>query len=281
MRIVIAGIGFDIAFQKGLSLKSDYLQNIFDFCREEKIRRAPGFSVLITSDPTALPREPEAATLRPWGSMFFTEIERDLFFCMDTFACLTSLQNNRAVIVIDPRADAGNIVAATVDFLKLITAHLVMERGGILLHCSAVAAHGEALAFAAASGGGKSTIAALLAPQWRLLNDECNAVLPGSDGFIIHATPFARPDNLPCGHNEFAKLKKLFILEKAGANSTRPLALQQRFSGILANMYITATAERQEKTMLGAIEEMAATLPVEILAFKNTPAIVDDISSFI
>jgi ABC-type dipeptide/oligopeptide/nickel transport system ATPase subunit len=167
------------------------------------------------------------------------------------------------------------------DFLKLVAAYLILKKGGIILHGSAVFNQGESLVFLAPSGGGKSTIASLLKNQWRLFNDECNAVLPVDSGFQIHAMPFARPENLPRCNPGSAMLKKIFILEQAENNSVRPLSLSQRVAGILANIYLNPISEELEETMLRTIEAIAQSIPVEILAFKNTPAIASDITHFL
>ena len=57
--------------------------------------------------------------------------------------------------------------------------------------------------------------------------------------------------------------------------------MHQRFEGILSNMYLTAVSGRQGKKHARAVEAVAEALPVEILAFADTPRIASEIYDFL
>ena len=74
-------------------------------------------------------------------------------------------------------------------YLRTICALLAFEAGGALFHAAAILHGGQAYAFFGHSGSGKSTVAGLSAPDV-VLNDDLVLLMPGGDGWQVHATPF-------------------------------------------------------------------------------------------
>ncbi len=72
--------------------------------------------------------------------------------------------------------------------LRYLLSQLLLQRGGLLVHASAVLHNGRAWVFAGASGSGKSTLAKLLPGP--CLGDEAIALLPSGGCFKAHATPY-------------------------------------------------------------------------------------------
>ncbi len=83
----------------------------------------------------------------------------------------------------------GRVPAGIEAALKALLAVLLAERGGLLLHASAVDVGGVGVAFVGPSGAGKSTISSMFG-QAAILNDELLAVVPRGDDVAVHATPF-------------------------------------------------------------------------------------------
>jgi hypothetical protein len=74
--------------------------------------------------------------------------------------------------------------------LRYLLAARLLERGGLLVHASAVERAGGAWVFCGPSGAGKSTIAAHL--EGRVLCDEAIALLVEGGRVRVHATPYWR-----------------------------------------------------------------------------------------
>lgn len=71
-------------------------------------------------------------------------------------------------------------------------ATLLQQRGGVVLHASAVSVQGRAMLFCGASGAGKSTLAAMLSDAgYPLLNDDVCSLTRDRDGRFV-ATPDGR-----------------------------------------------------------------------------------------
>ncbi|MDD5675956.1 MAG: hypothetical protein PHC61_17430 [Chitinivibrionales bacterium] len=278
MRLGIATSILEIVFEDGFAIRSDYLEKIYSLCSFSDARTG-AFAVSVTTDAQKILPLPKTQP-QEWNGLFFSEAGPEFYFYNARFACRVNLPDKKAVIFLDRSADPQEILSAYLGFLKLIVAYLVMEKGGILLHCSALFKDGCGCAFLGRSGSGKSTVAALLSPEWILLNDECNAIVPVQNNFYIYSTPFARYETLSLCNHGFAPLKKIFILEQAPQNSSRRLSPMERTMGITANIYINAMPPALEKIMLATIQTAAASVPVDALAFANTPAIRQDIHAF-
>jgi len=77
-------------------------------------------------------------------------------------------------------------------FLRLIYALLAYENGGLLFHAAGVVRNGRAYVFIGHSGVGKTTVSRLSGEQ-NVLNDDLVTLMPQSDGWKVHATPFWNP----------------------------------------------------------------------------------------
>ena len=77
-------------------------------------------------------------------------------------------------------------------FLRLIYALLAYDHGGLLFHAAGVVRDGRAYVFIGHSGVGKTTVSRLSGEQ-NVLNDDLVIIMPQSDGWWVHATPFWNP----------------------------------------------------------------------------------------
>ncbi|MDB5440166.1 MAG: HPr kinase/phosphorylase [Caulobacteraceae bacterium] len=92
-------------------------------------------------------------------------------------------------VVFEPEAGVPPSACAVYLQNMVITA-LLHQRGGMVLHASAVAVDGEAVLFCGASGQGKSTLAATLAARGHaLVSDDVSLVTLGAGG-----APMVSPD---------------------------------------------------------------------------------------
>ena len=154
------------------------------------------------------------------------------------------------------------------------------RRGGVILHGSAVAYAGGALAFTGISGAGKSTISALLDGQAdprgagfvKIVDELCVlAIDPGRDEVVVHTAPFLGIAGLPLGRQ--VPLRAIHFLRQALTDSRAPvperLALGRLLGNVLAYVADAATAQR----VLDVAAEIVARVPCFELAFAKSPAV--------
>lgn len=159
-------------------------------------------------------------------------------------------------IVVEPAGEAQEYVLRLF-LLGAVLAGVLHQRGLLLLHASAVAIDGEAIAFIGEKGWGKSTIAASLkARQHELLADDILAidigssnavqVLPGFPQFKLWPDAITslgvNPEELPLLHPQLEK--RAYRL--AGNFSTRPFPLK--------SIYVLAVGARSEIVPIGPQE---------------------------
>lgn len=77
-------------------------------------------------------------------------------------------------------------------FLRVVYALLAFEAGGWLVHAAGVVHHGKAHLFFGHSGAGKTTVSRLSRDK-QVLNDDLLVVMPASEGWQVHSTPFWNP----------------------------------------------------------------------------------------
>jgi len=167
------------------------------------------------------------------------------------------------------------------DFLKIVFSLLVLKKGGLPMHSSSVCENNEALVFYGPSEAGKSTIAALLAPKWSLLNDELNFILPENHSFRVYSTPFSAPMNYSKCSKDSARLKRLFCLEKSACNKIGDLSSAQKILSLISSIYSIPVNDFFCKRMFDNADEICKRVPVQKLFFKNDPTIASDLNSLL
>jgi hypothetical protein len=75
------------------------------------------------------------------------------------------------------------------NYLRTLTASLILERGGLLVHAAAVVRDGRGYLFFGPSGSGKTTVTRL-SPGDTVLSDDLALVLPAREGFVVTGIPF-------------------------------------------------------------------------------------------
>lgn len=117
--------------------------------------------------------------------------------------------------------------------LKFLLSIIILEKGGLLLHSSSVYRNDCALLFTGKSGAGKSTIAQLLTPEWGVLNDEFNIVVPENGMVSVYPTPFGITINT---QKTASQLRYIFLLKKSITNRVESLSDSSVMLCILRNV---------------------------------------------
>jgi hypothetical protein len=77
------------------------------------------------------------------------------------------------------------------NFLRILVAYRLLQRGGVLLHSAALVIGQAAHVFVGRSGHGKSTLSAIAAGAGgQVISDDLNAVVPNGDAAEVSWTPF-------------------------------------------------------------------------------------------
>lgn len=75
------------------------------------------------------------------------------------------------------------------NYLRMVNAVLVLERGGIHLHSAGVIRSGEGFVFFGPSDAGKTTTASF-SGAYQVVSDDQNVLIPDGDTVILHGVPF-------------------------------------------------------------------------------------------
>ena len=149
--------------------------------------------------------------------------------------------------------------------LRPLLAARLLAAGGVLVHSAAV----DGFLFPSASGGGKSTIAAMgVAAGKPVLSDDMNAVVPDGDRFVMLPLPFTG-DLGPAALSDTPQyLRAIVALEKTDSESTRPLALAETVSLLVrCAPYVNQDAHRTLQLMDRAAE-VATAAARAVLTFR-------------
>lgn len=167
----------------------------------------------------------------------------------------------RAHIPDDPRAAQS--------VLRLVYHLEAAERGGLLVHSSAVRIGDSALIAVAPSGSGKSTLARLNCEGGAtLLSDEIVAVFP--DGTCA-GTPFRSDYDRP-GAPVSAPISAVLTLRKAGSESMRPLGEAEVMPLLIAQTYRSPYRPLALREVLRRWAQVLAKVPPYELSFRKDPA---------
>lgn len=124
--------------------------------------------------------------------------------CVDGYSLRLNKQAQTGVVTFvehtADRRDASRAPLYLLGALKALCAVLFVERGGFLLHASAVEQDDRAWVFVGQSGAGKSTVAAMFEPN-AVLNDELVGFTVG-ESTNVWATPFSGTLNAPRRHRK-------------------------------------------------------------------------------
>jgi hypothetical protein len=168
---------------------------------------------------------------------------------------------------------AGPGPALNPDLFRLLCGFLLMQKGGVLLHASAVVDRGRAWVFSGPSGSGKTTIAGL-AGERLILNDETIALRPGPRGWQACATPFYGSGGPAMARaNDRAPLRGLCFLAKADRFVHRRLSPSEAVARAFPEVMLPKRDDRVAERLLATLAALAATVPAWELAFAPDPAL--------
>jgi hypothetical protein len=224
-----------------------------------------------TSTPKTLPASPQSFTIVTINAA------QSWINCRTSKGKITWPKRTLQVFFYENMSEPDMLV---IDYLKLIFSFLVLEKGGLPLHCSSVFKGEAALAFFGPSEAGKSTIARLFSPPWRILSDELNFILPQNNTYMVYSTPFC-PKNYELCSKSSAPLKFLFSLEKGKRNEVIDLPLSEKFKSLVFSLYTIAINDRYCQLSFSNVIEICRHIPVQKLSFLKNKSVVATIQGLI
>jgi len=168
---------------------------------------------------------------------------------------------------------AGPGPALNPDLFRLLCSFLLMQKGGVFLHASAVVDRGRAWVFSGPSGSGKTTIAGLAGSR-AVLNDETIALRSGRLGWEVCATPFYGSGGPAMARvNDRAPLRGLCFLRKADRFAHRRLSPSEAVARAFPEVMLPKRHARVTERLLATLAALAAAVPVWELTFAPDPAL--------
>jgi hypothetical protein len=172
------------------------------------------------------------STLPSVGASFsYLESDKTLAICTATF--YVAIDWHTRSITASVAADDPS--AQDMGFWNLINAVcgiLAIKSGGMLMHCSSLYRGDKAIAFAAPSGGGKTTTASLLTPDWKIIGEDLNCIVPNGQIYVISRAPFERISLRRRTFNGLKCLTHVFFIGKGMRTAASELSLGRRVARV-------------------------------------------------
>jgi hypothetical protein len=162
------------------------------------------------------------------------------------------------------------------NFLRILIAYRLLERGGVLLHCAALTIDTGASLFIGRSGQGKSTLSTMaLHAGKRVLSDDLNAVvIQGGFPWVIWvpfhgdvASPFQRPPSIP--------VQVFYTLEKSCRNEVSLEPKTQMLAHLIScSPYVNLDPYRYDR-LIESLDQMCGQVRCYRLKFRKDEGFLD------
>ena len=153
------------------------------------------------------------------------------------------------------------------NFLRVMTASFVLDRGGFLLHH----ARGRAYVFFGPSGSGKTTVT-LLSPRDTILSDDLTLVVPGSAGYEAAGIPFGLAHHAVAPTRQSFPIASLNRLVQSASVGRRPLAGGRAVAEVAGSLPFVMRETSQASKAVEVVGRALRTLPVHRLSFRMDDA---------
>jgi hypothetical protein len=162
---------------------------------------------------------------------------------------------------------------------ELLINALLTSRGGIEIHgCGVIDRDGSGYLFAANSGGGKTTTARLWEHENVDIVSDDRVVLRLEDGaWWMYGTPWHGEAEI-CSPSR-ARLRRVFLLDKAGSNSERSLPRGEAVARLLSCAFPPFHDPNGVDAVLGILGTVVNAVPVSQLSFVRNRSAIDFVRS--
>jgi len=156
-------------------------------------------------------------------------------------------------------------------FVRVATALLAFEAGGLLLHAAGVLRGGRAHLFVGRSGSGKTTVARLAGAQ-PVLNDDLVLLMPTTRGWRAYATPFSHPAQVQPSGPLDAPIAALYTLTQDRDVYLKALTGSETLATLVANTPVVNADPARSRRLLARLADLARSTPAWKLHFRPEPS---------
>ena len=170
-----------------------------------------------------------------------------------------------------PEAAGEEWASVCENYLRLLTAHRLLEEGGALLHSAGVSDGESAWLLLGPSGAGKTTASRLcLAGGGTVLSDDLNAVLFGEGGARLRKLPFTGDLGERAGGGpRSVPLRAVLRLAQGEEEGLRPLSPAAALASLVAAAPFVNRDPFRREALLAVLERLARAVPAWEVTFSR------------
>lgn len=154
------------------------------------------------------------------------------------------------------------------NFLRVLTAAYVLERGGLLIHAAAIVRNGRAFVFFGPSGSGKTTVTHL-SPRDVILSDDLALILPGPEGYRAAGIPFGMAHHRIPQTNASFPVASLNRLVQSTEVDVEPIAGGRALAELAGSLPFVMQEPAQASRALETARRVLGSVPVRRLYFRR------------
>jgi hypothetical protein len=157
------------------------------------------------------------------------------------------------------------------NFLRVLTASYILERGGLLLHASGVVRDGAAHLFFGPSGRGKTTVT-LLSPDDIVLSDDLSLIVRNGGRYEAAGIPFGMAHHhVPDSRDSFP-IGSLNSLVQSKEIRREPLSGARAMAELSASLPFVMQETGQSGRALEVVERLLSSVRAYRLWFRKDPS---------
>ena len=150
-------------------------------------------------------------------------------------------------------------------FIRVVTAIRIFNQGGLLVHAAGLERDRLGYLFTGHSGAGKTTICRV-STDCRILNDDMVLLTPDETGWLMSATPFWNPTQVPPGFGS-VPLRMLLQLNQAKQHRIEHLPSSQAVADLFTHIPVISQSSLYTSTIMQRCNDIVNKSLVKELNF--------------
>jgi hypothetical protein len=150
-------------------------------------------------------------------------------------------------------------------FIRVDTAIRIFNLGGLLVHAAGLEKNGQGFLFTGHSGAGKTTVCRV-STDCLILNDDMIILCPGFPGWIMSATPFWNPTQVPPGTGS-VPLGMILHLKQAKKHKIENVSFPKAIADLFTHIPVIPQNPQQTSVILNRCVDIIKQSRVKELHF--------------